>query len=82
MIIWSHLLRYLTRNRSVPTDAELRDKYGTWGWLTGRGMWRPDPTEQPCTVTTAGLHPEHTHTCAITWPHDWHECPCGASFEA
>ncbi|WP_188188006.1 hypothetical protein [Nonomuraea sp. SYSU D8015] len=40
-IFWPRLLRLLTRNRHVPLDAELRARYGTWGWLTGEGMWKP-----------------------------------------
>jgi hypothetical protein len=46
MIIWSRLLRYLTRNRRVPIDADSRARYGTWGWLTGRDMWKPGPGDR------------------------------------
>jgi hypothetical protein len=35
------MIRYLTRNRHVPLDAEMRARYGTWRWLTGKGMWKP-----------------------------------------
>lgn len=82
MIVWSRLLRYLTHNQRVPHDQDARNRYGTWGWLTGRDMWKPDPTKQPCEVTAPGFFAAHTHTCTITWPHTWHECRCGATFRA
>ena len=37
-ILWCRLLRYLTRNRHVPLDAETRAELGTWAWLTGQDM--------------------------------------------
>lgn len=42
MIIWPRLHRYLTRNRRIPYDQVGRARYGTWGWLTGRDMRKPD----------------------------------------
>lgn len=81
MIVWSRLLRHLIRNRRIPYDQDAKVRYGTWGWLTGRNLWKPDPNERPCAETAPGLHPLHTHTCVIKWPHVLHECPCGAYFE-
>lgn len=42
VVIWSRFLRLVLRIRSVPEDAVTRRRLGTWAWLMGRDVWRPD----------------------------------------